>query len=273
MLFYFLQPWQEKYNSFVWAYHPELAYADYKKIIPLDPLYLRAYVNELTFLQFISYAIAAFVVVKNEFKKSGLPVWGKATGKLNEIRIILINIFVVIFIFGFVKVVIGRDLGDNFIAAYIAFIIYMLSFNVIRRSLYFKTSITNDDDNKLKYQKSSLSEEYKQAILSKILKLFETEKYYLDSLVSLPSLSKKIGEAQHHVSQVINELLNQSFFEMIAFYRIEEAKKILKSPQHQNLTIEELAEIVGYNSKSAFNKAFKKHTGLTPSQFRDTISE
>jgi AraC-like DNA-binding protein len=56
---------------------------------------------------------------------------------------------------------------------------------------------------------------------------------------------------------------------MIAGYRIEEAKKLVLSENH-DITIEELAEKVGYNSKSAFNKAFKKHTGQTPSQFKES---
>ncbi len=271
MQFYFLQPWQEKYNSFVWAYHPELDYAPYTRTFPVDPLFIRYYVNELTLAQMIIYAVASFFTVKSEFSKAGLSIYLRAGDKLKEVRMIVINIFVIICIYISVKVLFaGRDLGDNYIAAYMAVIIYMISFNVAKRSLYFSSPQRVDEENKPKYQKSSLSEDDKQAILDKISMLFEKEKYYLDSLVSLPSLSKKIAEPPHHVSQVINELLNQTFFEMIAFYRIEEAKRILLQPESQNITIEELAEQVGYNSKSAFNKAFKKHTGLTPSQFKET---
>jgi AraC-like DNA-binding protein len=218
----------------------------------------------------ISYALISFFVVKSEFNKAGLSIFRRAGHKLKEIRLIIINVFVVIGIYVFVKVFVGRDLGDIYIAAYMAVIIYMISFKVIRRSMYFSPSPTTNEESKPKYLKSSLSDEDKHAILAKITALFDNEKYYLDSLVSLPLLAKKIGEAQHHVSQVINELLNQTFFEMIAFYRIEEAKRILLHPEFQSITIEELAEKVGYNSKSAFNKAFKKHTGLTPSQFRDS---
>jgi AraC-like DNA-binding protein len=56
---------------------------------------------------------------------------------------------------------------------------------------------------------------------------------------------------------------------MIASYRIREAKILLKDPEHEQLTIEDLADEVGYNSKSAFNRSFKKHTGLTPSEFKN----
>ena len=96
------------------------------------------------------------------------------------------------------------------------------------------------------------------------------KKYFLSSTASLSGLSKEIKESSHHVSQVINEKLNQSFFEMLAAYRVEEAKAILKTELGKKLTIEEVAERVGYNSKSAFNTAFKKFTSQTPSAFRDS---
>ena len=57
---------------------------------------------------------------------------------------------------------------------------------------------------------------------------------------------------------------------MLATYRVEEAKSILKTDLGKKLTIEEVAEQVGYNSKSAFNTAFKKITSQTPSEFRDS---
>ena len=52
------------------------------------------------------------------------------------------------------------------------------------------------------------------------------------------------------------------------FEDIEEAKAILKTDLGKKLTIEEIAERVGYNSKSAFNTAFKKHTGMTPTEYK-----
>jgi AraC-like DNA-binding protein len=88
------------------------------------------------------------------------------------------------------------------------------------------------------------------------------DKLFKNNLLSLNELSKKVGVPSHHLSQVINETTGKSFFEYLALYRIEEAKKSLSSDKH-NLTIENCRR--GWdNSKSAFNKIFKKHTGLTP---------
>ena len=73
----------------------------------------------------------------------------------------------------------------------------------------------------------------------------------------------------HHIDATDVFKLNQSFFELVASYRVEEAKTILKTDLGEKLTIEEIAERVGYNSKSAFNTAFKKITSQTPSVFRN----
>ena len=51
-------------------------------------------------------------------------------------------------------------------------------------------------------------------------------------------------------------------------FRIKEAKSILKDPSKKEFTVLEILYEVGFNSKSSFNTAFKKHTGLTPTQFR-----
>ena len=58
------------------------------------------------------------------------------------------------------------------------------------------------------------------------------------------------------------------FHELINKYRIEEAKKILHNDEQKNLNIIDIAYEVGYNNKVTFNKAFKKDTQLTPSQYQ-----
>ena len=59
---------------------------------------------------------------------------------------------------------------------------------------------------------------------------------------------------------------------MLASYRIDEAKRILSGDKKDKITIEEISEMVGYNSKTAFNNAFKKLSGKTPSEFRKSVN-
>ena len=95
-----------------------------------------------------------------------------------------------------------------------------------------------------------------------------TEKPYLDGDITLQKLAKALGISPHHLSQTINEHLKQNFFDFINTYRIEEAKRMLLDPAKKHYSILAVSEEVGFNSKSAFNTAFKKQVKMTPSEFR-----
>ena len=69
---------------------------------------------------------------------------------------------------------------------------------------------------------------------------------------------------------MINSKFGQNFYDFVNHYRIEEAKSIMVSNTDDKKTILEILYEVGFNSKSAFNNAFKKNTGKTPSEFKRT---
>ena len=154
-------------------------------------------------------------------------------------------------------------MGDHVFATYIALSIYFTSFSVIINSSFFKQTTLSEST---KYKTSLLTPELQLNTLKKLEVLMKEEKPFLQPDFSLPDLAQKLNVSVHALSQAINEGLGKSFFEMVAAYRIEEAKRFLK--EQPNIKIEEIAEQVGYNSKSSFNTAFKKITGKTPSEFR-----
>ncbi len=119
-----------------------------------------------------------------------------------------------------------------------------------------------------RYEKSTLTLERSDTYLQRLLDLMNTEKPYLDGDITLQKLSKTLSITPHHLSQTINEQLNQNFFDFINSYRIEEAKRMLHDPAKKHYSILAVSEEVGFNSKSAFNTAFKKHVKTTPSEFR-----
>lgn len=118
-----------------------------------------------------------------------------------------------------------------------------------------------------KYAKVRLPSEYAEKYLKKLLHFMETEKPYLDPDICLHRLSERLMIPNHYLSQVINGRLNRNFYDFINQYRIEEAKRILTDSKN-HLTIIEVAFRVGFNSKSAFNRAFKKNINMTPSDFK-----
>ena len=71
----------------------------------------------------------------------------------------------------------------------------------------------------------------------------------------------------NYLSQVINEVEGINFYDYVNRLRVEEFKRLLSLPENQRFTLLALAYDCGFNSKSAFNRCFKKTTGLSPSEY------
>lgn len=106
--------------------------------------------------------------------------------------------------------------------------------------------------------------------LERVLKTVEADKPYLDSDLNLSELSYKVALTPRELSELLNGSIGVHFFDFINGYRVEHAKKLLlESP---NRSIIQILHDSGFNSKSSFNTAFKKHTGTTPSAYRSQLS-
>ncbi|SNZ00761.1 helix-turn-helix domain-containing protein [Flagellimonas pacifica] len=86
--------------------------------------------------------------------------------------------------------------------------------------------------------------------------------------LTIATLANEIGIPKRKLSELINDHYDQNFVDFINTYRINRAKERFMNPQSPNETILEVLYEVGFNSKSSFNTAFKKKTGITPSEFK-----
>ncbi len=120
----------------------------------------------------------------------------------------------------------------------------------------------------VKYKNSGLSEQASQRLLQHLDQYMQESRAWQDPEIGLEKLSIALGSTKHHVSQVINEHLHCSFFEYVNQLRVEEAKILLSTHSRQTLYVIEVAYSVGFNNKVSFNTAFKKATGLTPTEYR-----
>lgn len=116
-----------------------------------------------------------------------------------------------------------------------------------------------------KYEKSALDDERAARIATKIKAAMENDLLYREPNLSLWDLAKHIGVTSHYVSQSLSTQLHSSFFDYINRWRIKDAVEQLTSTDE---TILRIAYDVGFNSRSAFYKAFKRETGKTPSDLR-----
>jgi len=119
-----------------------------------------------------------------------------------------------------------------------------------------------------KYERSTLTPERSQRYLRRLQDAMEIEKVYTDGSLTLQKLAAKLSIPAQHLSQVVNEQLNQNILDFINTHRVEEAKRRLADPSRKHISILAIAEEVGFNSKSSFNSVFKKHANITPSEFR-----
>jgi AraC-like DNA-binding protein len=120
-----------------------------------------------------------------------------------------------------------------------------------------------------KYEKSTLTGERSERYLDKLLTFMKREQPFTDGDLTIQKLAEKLSIPPNHLSQTINERLGQTFSDFINSYRVEEAKRKLLDPTLKHLSVLGIAEEVGFNSKSSFNAVFKKHTRMTPSEFRN----
>lgn len=261
-----------KYNSYINSYHPDWPLLDVQTTISNDPLDIKKYLNLLTAVQILFYISLAFGKLVKKAGQSVSSIFTTDDEILRSLRNMVIHVSIIILIFIIVKANFQADLGDYFIGIYVSVFTLLTTFRVMNDSTYFDLSTSFMDISLGKYRKSSLTEAGKLKILNNIILEFETRQYFADNLASLSELAKKIGDSPHHVSQVINEKLNKSFFELLASYRVDKAKRIIAEDKENKLTVEEISEMVGYNSKTAFNNAFKKLSGKTPSEFRKSLS-
>lgn len=127
------------------------------------------------------------------------------------------------------------------------------------------TPVANED-----YEGKHMSETTHNDLLNGLIALMENDRIFEDKHLTIEKVSKMLNSNQKYLSQIINEEYQQNFNQYVNSFRIKKAVAML-SDTSNNYTIEAISEDAGFNSKSTFNSAFKKITGVTPSTFRNVV--
>ncbi|WP_291856387.1 AraC family transcriptional regulator [Marinilabilia sp.] len=133
---------------------------------------------------------------------------------------------------------------------------------------YHDNTIEYVTEPKTKYAGVVLKEADVELYVSKLKRFMASDKPYLDADFSLPELADKLDIPSHYLSRVINEQFGVNFFDFINQYRVEEVKSKIGNPEFKNFSLLGIAFDSGFNTKSAFNRVFKKITGVTPSEYK-----
>lgn len=118
---------------------------------------------------------------------------------------------------------------------------------------------------------AAVNETAYNAALSKLKQYMVEEKPFLNPSLTIQDVAVAIEIPVRDLSLLINHKLEQHFYDFVNTYRIENAMDILKDAAKSKVTILEILYEVGFNSKSSFNTAFKKHTGDTPTSYRKNL--
>ena len=160
-----------------------------------------------------------------------------------------------------------KDVDDNSALLYkplgslIGLCIYYLGYSYLLKYVKVIESYTE------RISKFSFSEVELEERKDQLLHALKEQKIYNDSDLTIAKLANHLNCPINSLSNVINESLQTNFNDLINHYRIEAFKELAFGPDSQKYSILGMGLKVGFRSKASFYRAFKKETGVTPSQF------
>jgi len=127
--------------------------------------------------------------------------------------------------------------------------------------------------NNNKQQIPSHEQEKFKRIYNGVLRLFDKEKIYLDTTLTIGDIAHQLFTNEKYVSKAIKLCAKMNFSRFLNKYRVNEAIKYMNTPLYETLSLEQIMEKSGFNSRSTFTSAFKKITGMSPGQYKNQPSE
>ncbi len=116
-----------------------------------------------------------------------------------------------------------------------------------------------------KYARSALDPERMQRLAERMVQVMRSQALHRDPNLSLRGLSDAVGASPNYVSQTLNDHLGVSFFDFVNGFRVEEAERLLRKT---DTPVTNIAFEVGFNSRSTFNAAIRKHRDTSPTGMR-----
>ena len=257
--------------TLVFVYYYHIQSPDTKRSILLGSNYFPKYfwivLNGTVFSQILIYFIFDFSILKDyrmEIRQQFSSVKNINLSWLSFILYAFIISWISSVVVFFSRYYFGTILD---ILVFLNFFAFFAFFNFIFYKGLAHPEIFSGIEEKPKYISSKLTSADAEMYLTKLRYFMGNNKPYLNPALTLKELSSELSVPPRHISQIINEHMQSNFYDFISKYRIEEAKSILSDPS-SNKTVLEILYAVGFNSKSSFNTAFKKITGVTPSRFK-----
>ncbi len=108
---------------------------------------------------------------------------------------------------------------------------------------------------------------------TKLEELFEKKEVYQRKDLTLAKTATMLKTNTSYISALINQDYQCKFNQFVNKYRIQKACELLSDRDMDKYSIEGIADLSGFKSKSVFNQAFKEATGVNPSTFRKATGQ
>jgi AraC-like DNA-binding protein len=254
-----------KPNSFI--FNPDVFPAVFK-------MTLEVFIKAAIPTQLVVYWLLSYYKLSGHQKNIQLVTSNTDPVNLNWLRLLLFGVLFIILIS-----IVDRFSGNQLLKiysplGYLAGTLFLAYFLLAQKEVYpYETpelesinAIINPEQ-KTTASKPRFSEDTLVLLKTRVINLMESERLFLDNELGLPELAKEMAVSPHDLSYLLNEGFGLNFFQFINGYRVNEAKQLMLSGKYRHLNILGIAYNAGFNSKTTFNTAFKKETGLSPSQF------
>lgn len=126
----------------------------------------------------------------------------------------------------------------------------------------------NAVESPIKYQHSALDRSSASLLFAKLDAHVSSTRAYEDADLTLPQLAQALSVSANHLSQVINQAGDQTFYSWISRHRVEAACRLLSDERQQHLSVLGVGYEVGFRSKSTYYAAFRRERGMTPNNYR-----
>lgn len=136
-------------------------------------------------------------------------------------------------------------------------------------------AFSKKDVNVLTAQATITPEERRELrkIGTRLERIMLQEQVYRDPNLTLPGLAEKLAIKPYLLSRCLKLHFEKKFNDFVNEHRVEALIRLLRDPESERFTLLTLAYEAGFNSKASFNRAVKKHTGLSPRQLKNDIAE
>jgi AraC-like DNA-binding protein len=236
-----------------------------------NEFYLKVVNNELNVFVYGAYA---YSLVLNFYLNRKLSVViSKNIAAIPDLtyslyRAILINFYLSAFVLVVFGIGIWQGIDPKFAIDWLNYMMWLgIGVAVLYYQYYFFTSIYNRYTNKFGAKKEEiLNKDVWATLKNKLTELMETKAIYSNPNLSLSDIAGEIGTNKHYISRLINEGFKKNFTDYVNEYRIKAFIEAVGKDKNNNTFLYHAFD-VGFNSKSSFNRAFKKMTNKTPSEY------